>query len=121
MFLKLLVAAAGLFLSGVMAETLSVDFSTYASSNLTVAEFLAQYNISISTYLISKSADPYGRQFTADNIDIQDGYLMLTVSGGTPSGGNVPCAGIRTTNKNILHGTFKTTAITSPIPGVVHG
>ena len=121
MVLKLIVAAVGLLLSGVMAETLSVDFSTYASSNLTVAKFLAQNNISISTYTIVKSADPYGRAFTANNIDIQNGYLMLTVTGGTPAGGNVPCAEIRTTNKNILHGTFKTTAITSPVPGVVHG
>ncbi|RPD73465.1 concanavalin A-like lectin/glucanase [Lentinus tigrinus ALCF2SS1-7] len=104
-----------------MADTLSVDFSTYDPSSLTVAEFLAKNNFSIATYTIDKSADPYGRAFTADNVDIRDGYLAMKVSGGTPPGGNVPSAGIRTMNNNILYGTFKTTAITSPVPGVCHG
>ncbi|RPD59133.1 concanavalin A-like lectin/glucanase [Lentinus tigrinus ALCF2SS1-7] len=104
-----------------MAKTLCVDFSTFDPSNLTVAQFLAQNNLAIATYTVNKSVDACGRAFRKDNIDIQDGYLTMKVAGGTPPGGNVPSAGIRTMDKNILYGTFKTTAITSPIPGVCHG
>ncbi|TFK84527.1 glycoside hydrolase family 16 protein [Polyporus arcularius HHB13444] len=102
-------------------NTLSVDFSTYDASNSSVKKFLYDNQLNVATYTINKTADPYGRAFTLNNTDIQDGYLTMTVSGGTPPGGNVPSSGIRTAFNNILYGTFKTVAITSPVPGVCHG
>ncbi|KAI0692981.1 concanavalin A-like lectin/glucanase [Cerioporus squamosus] len=101
--------------------TLSVDFGTFNSSGLTVANFLKQNNLSMSTYTINKTTDPYGRAFKADNLDMQDGYLTMKVVGGIPADGNVPSAGIRTADNNILYGIFNTTAITSPVAGVCHG
>lgn len=105
----------------VAAKTLSVDFSTFASSGLTVAEFLDQNQLYRSAYNVTPAEDPYGHQFRTENVDIQNGYLTLKVSGGTQPGGLVPSAEVGTYDSNILYGTFKTTAISSPVPGVCHG
>ncbi|RDX57385.1 concanavalin A-like lectin/glucanase [Lentinus brumalis] len=105
----------------VAAKTLTVDFSTFASSGLTVAEFLDQHQLYRSAYNVTPAEDPYGHQFRTENVDIQNGYLTLKVSGGTQPGGLVPSAEVGTYDSNILYGTFKTTAISSPVPGVCHG
>ena len=105
----------------VAAKTLTVDFSTFASSGLTVAEFLDQNQLYRSAYTVSPEEDPYPHTFETENVDIQDGYLTLKVSGGTQPGGSVPSAEVGTYDSNILYGTFKTTAIASPVAGVCHG
>ncbi|TBU37975.1 concanavalin A-like lectin/glucanase [Dichomitus squalens] len=109
------------------AKTLSVDFSTFASSGLTVAQFLDQSSLYVSAYEVQTSypsdptADPFPHTFVTDNVDIQDGYLTLKVSGPTAQGASVLSAEVGTYDSNILYGTFKTVAIASPVPGVVHG
>nr|VWO96145.1 Peptide synthetase [Ganoderma boninense] len=109
------------------AKTLTVDFSTFASSGLTVAEFLDQNSLYRSAYQVDTkypgdpTADPFPHIFETDNVDIQNGYLTLKVSGGTPQGSAVPSAEVGTYDSNILYGTFKTVAIASPVPGVCHG
>ncbi|EJF56921.1 hypothetical protein DICSQDRAFT_163639 [Dichomitus squalens LYAD-421 SS1] len=120
----LLVAALPAFVG---AKTLSVDFSTFASSGLTVAQFLDQSSLYVSAYEVQTSypsdptADPFSHTFVTDNVDIQDGYLTLRVSGPTGQGASVLSAEVGTYDANILYGTFKTVAIASPVPGVVHG
>ena len=103
------------------AKTISVDFSTYDSKNMTVAEFLASKGLTINTYDVDTGSNPYTHTYMADNVGISDGYLTLKVSGGTQSGSTVPSACIQTNDTNILYGTFKTTAIASDVEGVCHG
>ncbi|RPD62413.1 concanavalin A-like lectin/glucanase [Lentinus tigrinus ALCF2SS1-7] len=103
------------------AKTLSVDFSTYDSSNMTVSEFLASKGLMINTYDVDTGGDPYTHTYEEANVGISGGYLTLKVTGGTKSGSTVPSACIQTNDSNILHGTFKTTAIASDVAGVCHG
>ena len=92
------------------AKTLSVDFSTFASSGLTVAQFLDQHSLYASAYNVptnypsDPTADPFPHIFKAENVDIQNGYLTLKVSGGTAQGASVPSAEVGTYDKNILYG-----------------
>ncbi|KAI0712976.1 concanavalin A-like lectin/glucanase domain-containing protein [Cerioporus squamosus] len=93
MFSALLLAFLPLALA--KSKSISIDFSSYDSTFPTV-----------------QGSDPFSRTYTASNVDISDGYLMLKV---------VPSAAIQTNDTNILYGTFKTTAIASNVPGVCHG
>ena len=92
------------------AKTLSVDFSTFASSGLTVAEFLDQHSLYRSAYQVNTkyptdpTADPFPHIFQTENVDIQNGYLTLKVSGGTAQGAAVPSAEVGTYDSNILYG-----------------
>ena len=92
------------------AKTLSVDFSTFASSGLTVAKFLYRHSLSVSAYQVNTSyptiptADPFPHIFKKENVDIRNGYLTLKVSGGTAQGAAVPSAEVLTHDKNILYG-----------------
>ena len=103
------------------SKSFTVDFSTYDPTNHTVAEFLANYSLIINNYTVDSASDPFSRTYTASNVDISDGYLMLTVTGGTQNGSSVPSAAIQTNDTNIRSGTFKTTAIASNVSGVCHG
>ena len=105
----------------IAAKTNTVDFSTYDSSNTTVAEFLASKGLMINTYDVDTGSDPYTHTYEAANVDISGGYLTLKVTGGTKNGSTVPSACIQTNDTNILYGTFKTTAIASDVAGVCHG
>ena len=92
------------------AKTLSADFSTFASSGLTVAQFLDQHSLYVSAYEVPTSypseptADPFPHTFVTSNVDIQDGYLSLKVSGPTAQGASVQSAEVGTYDSNILYG-----------------
>ncbi|KAI1788610.1 concanavalin A-like lectin/glucanase [Ganoderma leucocontextum] len=109
------------------SKTVSVDFSTFASSGLTVAQFLDQHSLYVSAYEVPTNypsvptADPFPHLFVKENVDIKNGYLTLKVSGATAQGAAVPSAEVGTYDSSILYGTFKTVAIASPVPGVCHG
>ncbi|KAI0717293.1 concanavalin A-like lectin/glucanase domain-containing protein [Cerioporus squamosus] len=119
MFSALLLAFLPLALA--KSKSISIDFSSYDSTFPTVQAFLANHSIIINNYTVDSQSDPFSRTYTASNVDISDGYLMLKVSGGTQNGSSVPSAAIQTNDTNILYGTFKTTAIASNVPGVCHG
>ena len=92
------------------AKTLSVDFSTFASSSSTVAKFLYRHSLRVSAYQVNTTyptvptADPFPHIFKTENVDIRNGYLTLKVSGGTVHGAAVPSAEVLTHDKNILYG-----------------
>ena len=108
--MRSILLTAGAVLPLVGAKTLSVDFSTFASSGLTVAQFLDQSSLYVSNYEVPTSypsdptADPFLHTFVTSNVDIQDGYLTLKVSGPTAQGASVQSAEVGTYDSNILYG-----------------
>ncbi|KIX97298.1 uncharacterized protein Z520_06750 [Fonsecaea multimorphosa CBS 102226] len=68
---------------------------------------------------------PFHRRFDSANVRCSRGFLRLVVPGGQrPSkqnGNAVSSAEVTTVEKNILHGSFRTTAIFSAEPGTCHG
>ena len=74
------------------------------------AEFLDQHSLYASAYQVDTNyptdptADPFPLIFKTENVAIQNGYLTLKVSGGTPQGSAVPSAEVGTYDSNILYG-----------------
>ncbi len=123
MFATLLLALLPLVAAKSKSKSIYIDFSSYDMSNPnnTVQAILANNSLIVNNYTVDSSSDPFSRTYTAANVALDSGYLTLKVSGGTQNGSSIPSAAIQTNDTNILYGTFKTTAISSTVPGVCHG
>ena len=96
--------------SGSFTQTLTVDFS--------ISDAFPNDTLAISTDLIGAGSAPYSRQFTTENVAVEDSTLQLKVPGGQ-NASPILSAQISTKEENILYGSVRTTMQISSVSGTV--
>lgn len=96
--------------SGSFTHSLTIDFS--------ISNAFPNDTLAISTYQIAANSAPYARNFTTENVAVEDGTLQLKVPGGQNTS-PILGAEVSTTEKNILYGSVRTMMQISSISGTV--
>lgn len=94
---------------------IDIDFSTYSSGSGSVSSFLSSNGLYVSSYQVGST--PSTHTFTPDNVNIANGALQMTVTGGAASGSDIKSAEVGTTQSSILYGNITTTAKISSVEG----
>lgn len=113
-FLKL-TSAAPASSADTFTNPINIDFSTYSSASESVSSFLSSNGLYISSYQVATT--PSTHTFTPDNVNIANGALQMTVSGGAASGSDIKSAEVGTTQSSILYANITTTAKISNVAG----
>ncbi|GAA5858374.1 hypothetical protein JCM8547_004669 [Rhodosporidiobolus lusitaniae] len=118
--------------SAVMIALLSLASSTLAASkmlDITFSDFDGTLQSQVEPWLNGQGlnvsdrtidSSPYAHTFSPQNVQIEDGNLVLKVTGQN-DGGDVVSAQVLTTDDSILYGTFTAVAKASNVSGVCQG